>query len=504
MNSFGLQPPAFSLLMMVCGVLATGCVLKWDRTWDQGPAVDTSDAAKDGPPSDRPAPDAPLPDVGGDLLAPPKGWATGLGAQGVGSGYGVAVDKADNAYVTGYFKDELRSGTITLSTKGKLDIFVARLTSAGKVQWAISGGGTDDDRGNAVVVDAKGAVYVCGFFVGSLTFGGKKYAGSNRDLFLARILADGTVDWVKTFSGSGWAGCADLALDTPRDHLWLTGKFNGSLAFGAKKLTSATSKYDLYVTRVSAKDGEAQKALRAGGPGNDIPTAVNVDPSGNAYVAGYFDGSIGKPAGTFGTTTLSCKGGYDIFVAKVPASGDGFQWAVSSGSTAHDEILGMAVDATGYAYITGYHGGPMDLGGLKVSHSKNTDLFAAKVAPTGKFLWATSTTGLKYEVGEGVALGPANDVVVTGYINGPATLDGKILPYTGERDAVVLRLTSAKGALTWRTSTKGLGKEQARGLAVRGQRAYMVGYLQGTGVFGSSTVKAEGQDEAFVWMTLLP
>lgn len=490
--------------MMVCGVLATGCVLDWDRTWDQGPAVDISDAAKDDPPSDGPAPDAPLPDAGRDLLAPPKGWATGLGAQGAGSGYGVAVDKADNAYVTGYFRDELRSGTITLSTKGKLDIFVARLTSAGTVQWVISGGGSDDDRGNAVVVDAKGAVYVCGFFVGSLTFGGKTYAGFGRDLFLARIFADGTVDWVKTFSGSGGAGCADLALDTPRDHLWLTGKFNGSLTFGAKTLTSVSYKNDLYVTRVSAKDGKAQKALRAGGAGYDEPAAVNLDASGNAYVAGYFEGPIGKPAGTFGSTTLSCKGGYDIFVAKVPASGDGFQWAVSSGSTAHDEIRDMAVDAKGNAYITGYHGGPMDLDGVKVSHSKNTDLFVAKVAPTGKFLWATSTTGQEYEVGEGIALGPANDVVVTGYINGPATLGGKTLPYSGLRDTVVLRLTSAKGDLTWRTSTKGPGMEQARGLAVRGQRAYMVGYLQGTGVFDSSTVKAKGQDDAFVWMTVLP
>jgi hypothetical protein len=312
------------------------------------------------------------------------------------------------------------------------------------------------------------------------------------------------VDWVKTFSNSNLASCVDLALDRPRDHLWLTGKFNGSLAFGTRKLTSKTSKFDVFVARVSAKDGEAQKALRAGGPGYDIPTAVKLDASGNAYVAGYFDGPIGKPAGTFGTTTVSCKGAYDIFVAKVPASGDGFQWALSSGSTAADEIRDMAVDAKGNAYITGYHGGPMDLDGVKVSHSKNTDLFVAKVAPTGKPLWATSTTGQKFEVGEGVALGPANDVVVTGYINGPATLDGKTLPYTGERDAVVLRLSSAKGELTWWASTKGLGKEHARGLAVRGQRATMVGYLQGTGLFGSSTVKAKGQDEAFVWMTLLP
>jgi len=441
-----------------------------------------------------------LPDLGGDLVVAPKGWAVGLGAQEVASGYGVAVDKANNVYVTGYFKKELRSGTITLTTKGNLDIFVAKLSSVGKVQWIISGGGGDDDRGNAVEVGPKGGIYVTGYFTTSLTFGGNTYAGSGRDVFLARILTNGTVDWVKTYGGSGWDSCGDLALDTPGDNLWLTGKFTGDITFGADKLKSTNAKFDLYVARVSAKDGKALEALGAGGAGYDIPTAVNLDASGNVYVAGYFDGS----SSTFGTTTLTGKGSYDIFVARILAGGDAFDWAVSAGSTGPDEILGMALDAKGYAYITGYHGGPMSFGGHPVSHSQNTDLFVAKVAPTGTFLWAKSTTGKKFEVGEGVALGPANDVVVTGYINGAATLDDKTLPYTGERDTVLLRLSTGKGDLTWRTSTTGLTTEHARGLAVGGQRAHMVGYFQGTGVFGTSTIKVKGQDDAFVWMAPLP
>ncbi len=301
---------------MACCVLAAGCVLDWDRTWDQGATADlAADAKRDGK-----APDG-RGDRGADAVVTPSGWATSLGATVTAIGYDVAVDTSNNVFVTGSFREELRSGAIKLKTRGKLDIFVAKLSSVGKVQWIVSGGGSDDDRGSAVVVAPEGGVYVSGFFVGSLTLGGKKHSGVGRDLFLARILADGTVDWVKTYGGAGWDSCEAMALDKPGDTLWLSGKFNGTINLGGKKLTSTGPKFDLYVARFSAKDGTIQKALRAGGPGYDVPTAVKLDGSGGAYLSGYFDGA----SLTVGTTTLTGKGGFDIFVARVLTSGDGFQ-----------------------------------------------------------------------------------------------------------------------------------------------------------------------------------
>ena len=52
-----------------------------------------------------------------------------------------------------------------------------------------------------------------------------------------------------------------------------------------------------------------------------------VNGSGNSYIIGYFTGTV-----TFGSTILTAKGTYDMYVAKLNSTGK-FAWAVAVGST---------------------------------------------------------------------------------------------------------------------------------------------------------------------------
>lgn len=56
--------------------------------------------------------------------------------------------------------------------------------------------------------------------------------------------------------------------------------------------------------------------VATGGTLSDSGTGVSTLPDGGAIVAGYFDGTA-----TFGTTTLTSAGNYDVFVARIDASG---------------------------------------------------------------------------------------------------------------------------------------------------------------------------------------
>jgi Beta-propeller repeat len=77
---------------------------------------------------------------------------------------------------------------------------------------------------------------------------------------------------------------------------------------------------------------------------------IAVDAAGNSYVTGYFSGTA-----TFGGNQIlpSAGSSVDIFVAKYDTSG-ALQWVKSAGGSGSDYGRGIAVDATGNSYVTGF------------------------------------------------------------------------------------------------------------------------------------------------------
>src|SRR5205807_1520750 len=86
-----------------------------------------------------------------------------------------------------------------------------------------------------------------------------------------------------------------------------------------------------------------------GGANYDLGTAIAVDASGNAYVAGdayssnfpVFNGAQGTPGGNA-----------DVFVSKFSASGV-VSWSTLLGGSGDEHAGGVAVDAAGSVYVAG-------------------------------------------------------------------------------------------------------------------------------------------------------
>ena len=99
-------------------------------------------------------------------------WVAQAGGPYMNGGRGLTVDSAGRVFVTGFFqgglthhstgrkeRDLIRQkrdsssatfGSLTLTSTGDMDVFVAKLTPAGIWEWATSAGGTDHDYGNGV------------------------------------------------------------------------------------------------------------------------------------------------------------------------------------------------------------------------------------------------------------------------------------------------------------------------------------------------------------------
>jgi Fibronectin type III domain/Beta-propeller repeat len=86
--------------------------------------------------------------------------------------------------------------------------------------------------------------------------------------------------------------------------------------------------------------------------------SIAVDSSGNAYVAGttvYLGSSFPTTPGVVQPNCQPIGGcGYDVFVAKVNASGSAFAYSTLLGGAGSDYAAGLAIDSNGNAHVTGF------------------------------------------------------------------------------------------------------------------------------------------------------
>lgn len=81
-------------------------------------------------------------------------WAAQLTGSGVGQLESLVVDAEGNAYQVGYFTERIQFGNTTLVSQGRSDVFVAKLSSVGAWEWAVSVGGAGSNNAAGVAIDA--------------------------------------------------------------------------------------------------------------------------------------------------------------------------------------------------------------------------------------------------------------------------------------------------------------------------------------------------------------
>jgi len=237
--------------------------------------------------------------------------------------------------------------------------------------WANQAGGINDDFSYSIAVDDIGNSYVTGYFGGSATFGTTTLTSSGGyEIFVAKLDNNGNWLWAKQSGGTNSVVGNSIAVDSIRNS-YVTGYFWGSATFGTTTLTSSGYE-DIFIAKLDI-NGNWLWAKKAGGTYWDYGYSITVDANGNSYVTGIFYGNA-----TFGTTILTSSGYYDIFVAKLDSNGN-WLWAKKAGGTSWDYGCGIAVDANGNSYITGYFDDSVTFGTTTLISSGDYDIFVAKL-----------------------------------------------------------------------------------------------------------------------------
>jgi hypothetical protein len=374
-------------------------------------------------------------------------YSTYLGGSSADGGTGIAVDSSGNAYVTGDTASAnfpTTPGAFQTSYSGiQFYGFVTKLNPAGNaLLYSTYLGANNLVNPLNIAVDSSGNAYVSGvtFATNFPTTTGAfqtTFGGGESDAFVTKLNPEGSALIYSTYLGGGGnESAAGIALDTA-DNAYVTGSTNSSnfpISPGAFQATCSNgcTAGDVFVTSLNQAGSALVYSTYLGGSNSDSATGVTVNANGNAYVVGTTQSpDFPTTPGAFATTCDNCGPGTDphdhpltdVFVTEFNPAGSALVYSTFLGGSDGDFSAGIAIDASGNAYVTGttYSANfPITSTALQTACGGGNcgigEMFLTELNPPGsQLLYSTYFGGSRYDVGVGVTVDSSGIVYVAGY-----------------------------------------------------------------------------------------
>jgi hypothetical protein len=374
------------------------------------------------------------------VIDPVLVYSTFLGGNGGDASYGIAVDGAGEAYVTGVTASAnfpVKSAYQT-ATRGQGDAFVAKLNSAGTgLVYSTFLGGAGSDAGNAIAIDSSGSAYITGATASSdfPVTGGvfeATYGGSgNSSAFVAKLDPSGSkLSYSSYLGGRGPDSGQGIAVDGQGD-AFVTGStesFNFPTApavpfqRGNADCTTVnqieTCTADAFVTEVNPTATELIYSTYLGGTSADAAQAIALDAQGNAYVAGYTYSTNFPTQNAYQGVS---GGGEDCFIAALDPTGTSLVFSTYLGGSGQDAVFGLALDASANIYLTGSTTSvnfPLAANAFQTLYGGNGDAFLTKLSANAvSLVYSTFIGGSNLDEGNAVTVDSSGNAVVVGFTN---------------------------------------------------------------------------------------
>ena len=464
------------------------------------------------------------------VIDPVLSYSSYLGSTEQDAAMAIAVDNDGNAYLTGATtsadfptRSPLASDFVGGGFFGS-DGFVTKLSAAGtELLYSIYFGGSGDEIGLCIAVDAEGNAYVTGATSSSdfptaqpvqTAFGG---GGENygTDAFVLKLNPSGSGLVYSTYlGGADDDGGSGIAVDSDGS-AYITGATASTDFPTVEALQPANGggerfASDAFVAKLNAAGTALAYATYLGGSGDEADAGIAVDASGNAYITGL---TYSTDFPVMNPMQDSNRGSADVFVAKLNPAGAGLLYSSYLGGQGDDFGLAIALDGEGSAYLTGLTGSSSDfplLGAAQPEFGSEDglgfDAFVMKVKADGsELIYSTYLGGSDAETGFGIAIDSEGNAYVSGETASTdfPTMNAIQPTIGGLTDGFVAKLNPTGSSFDFSTYLGGSEDDFVGGVAVDpGGNSYVTGgsgSADAPATFGSfQTISRGGGADALV------
>ncbi len=312
----------------------------------------------------------------------------------------------------------------------------------------LGGTSTGGDSATAIAVDASGNAYVTGqansanfpVTAGSLQQTNAAAANNSFNAFISKLNPAGTALVYSTYIGGSLNTRANSISIDGAGNAYITGSTFATNFPTTPGVFQAASKanasgFTAFVTKLNVQGSALVYSTYLGGSGSgsgtgDMGNAIAVDSSGDAYVAGTtYSANFPTTAGAFQMTNhAAVNNSYDAFVTRLNATGTALTYSTLLGGSGTglngegDSAYGVAVDASGNAYITGSAASanfPTTAGAYQVTSLSTpltqTSVFVTKLNPAGSApVYSTLIGGTTNSGGYALAIDASGNAFVAG------------------------------------------------------------------------------------------
>jgi len=257
-------------------------------------------------------------------------------------GNSIAIDASGNVCTTGFFSTSADfdpgAASFSLTSQGAGDAFISKLDASGNFVWAKQLGGTANDVGNGLAIDATGNIYSGGYFFNGGDFdpGASTYSLTSKgvgDIYISKLDASGNFVWAKGMGGPKDDFAHALAIDIA-GNVYTTGFFADTADFdpgiGTFTLVSvfpanpSLVRDQAYINKLDANGNYVWAGAIGAIKGYGIVATTS-----DIYTSGYYTSTTDfDPSAAI--VNLTTSGSDDIFVHKMIQSAVGFSENKSS------------------------------------------------------------------------------------------------------------------------------------------------------------------------------
>lgn len=364
-------------------------------------------------------------------------------------------------------------------------------------QWAQSGTCTTTDNGSAVTSDNSGNVFTTGYFFGTnFTFSTTTLINAgNYDAYIAKHDNLGNFLWARSIGGA-FDEVSNAVVCDNGGNVFITGYFTSStLAIGAFTLTNLGGT-DVFIAKFDP-NGNVLWAKSFGDNMIEESNGIACD-GNNIYVTGQFQSNTIN----FGTGTLTCNGGGDVFTAKYDNNGNEL-WAKGFGDAGLEIGYGITTTTTNEIYVTGsFKSSLLTFSTYTLNNMGGSDYFIIRYDNSGNEIWAKGAGGNFDDAGTSVKQGFAGEIFATGYFKS-TTISFGFITYSNASIAsadIFLVNYDNLGNESWSTAYGGNLDDISYGIVCDPSgNVFIGGHIHSSSInFGTYTITCNGVGDAFL------